>query len=357
MSDRGFWDNLDGPIVGLAPMDGVTDAAFRHMVCKYSNPSVIYTEFTNVEGLARGAVEMLKAFIYEEAERPIVAQIYGIEVDSYYKATVMLAELGFDGIDINMGCPANKVAKQGSGAGLIKRPELAKEIIRICKMAAADWADGVTMKQAGVHPDTIEAVEKMKRGEAQRKILPVSVKTRIGYNEVVAEEWVKTLLEEKPALICMHGRTLKQMYTGEANWEVLAEAAQLTREAGVLFLGNGDVKSMKDAAEKSEKYGMDGVLVGRGCFGNPWFFGGKEAGMEDKLNAAVEHCRYMENNVPELQFLRVRKHLGWYCKGFDGAKELRMKFMKAESADEVEEIVKKASVYSLMKTSAEERLR
>ena len=130
---KGFWGEMEKPVIGLAPMDGVTDAPFRYMVAKYGKPSLQMTEFTNVEGLARGAVKMLQAFIYDEIERPIVAQIYGTEPDSYYKAAVMLARMGFDGIDINMGCPATKVAKSGSGAGLIRTPELAKELVRMTK--------------------------------------------------------------------------------------------------------------------------------------------------------------------------------------------------------------------------------
>ena len=199
--DSGFWNNLKKPIIGLAPMDGVTDASFRYMVCKHSKPSVVMTEFTNVEGLARGATVMLRAFVYSEIERPVVAQIYGVEVDSYYKSAVMLCAMGFDGIDINMGCPANKVAKRGSGAGLIQTPELAKEIIRSCKKAVKDWGEGISLMEAGVHPDILEVVNVV----GERKVIPVSVKTRVGYDQDIVQEWVKHLMEEQPATISMHG--------------------------------------------------------------------------------------------------------------------------------------------------------
>lgn len=339
---RGFWENLEKPVVGLAPMDGVTDAAFRYMVCKKSSPSLVMTEFTNVEGLARGATKMMTAFLYDEIERPIVGQIYGVEVESFYKASVMLCAMGFDGVDINMGCPANKVARFGSGAALIKTPELAKKIIEACKNGCKDWANGITMKEAGVHPDIILEVGKMNEGKnperLEHKEIPVSIKTRIGYDEVVAKEWVKHLLELEPANITMHGRTLKQMYLGEADWDVIAGAAAICRGSGTNFVGNGDVKSMEDAKEKIDRYGVDGVLVGKALFGNPWFFGEHEPDFVERLLTVVEHSKYFEG-LEHLHFHNIRKHLAWYCKGFEGAKEMRMKLMKTDTADEVAEII------------------
>ncbi len=343
-------------------MDGVTDAAFRYMVCKYSGekfenatgawvdgqkPCVVITEFTNVEGLARGNVRGLAAFIYSEIERPVVAQIFGVEPKSYYKAAVMLSDMGFDGIDINMGCPVNKVAAKGSGAALIKTPELAKELVRMTKKGVKDWAEGISLEEAGVHEDMIAAVKKMKSLDGTehgslRLPIPVSVKTRIGYDSVVAEEWVKHLLEVEPANISMHGRTLKQLYMGVANWEAIAKAAKVVKESGLgtSFLGNGDVKSLDDAHEKIKQYGVDGVLVGRAVFGNPWFFAGREPTAKEGLQAAIEHSKYFENlnnsGLQNIHFQNIRKHLGWYVKGFEGAKELRMKLMQLERAQEVE---------------------
>ncbi len=339
---KGFWEKLKGPIVGLSPMDGVTDAGFRYMVCKHSQPSFVVTEFTNVEGLARGAVKMLQAFLYDESERPIVAQVYGVEVDSFYKAAVMLCNLGFDGIDINMGCPANKVAKKGSGAGLIQTPELAKKIVRAVQKGVEDYANGISMEEAGVHPNIIVAVNEMAEShEVERRLIPVSVKTRIGYDKEIVEEWMVHLVETKPALIALHGRTLKQMYLGEADWEAIARAGKIVKDAGIMFLGNGDVKSMKDAEEKIKKYNVDGVLVGRATFGNPWFFASEEPSHLDRFDAAIEHSRLIEEKYPNILFVSIRKHLAWYMKGFDGAKELRMNLMKAEDASGVETIIKK----------------
>lgn len=330
---RGFWDDLKKPIIGMAPMDGVTDAAFRHMVCKYGKPSIIITEFTNVEGLAHGNVKGLISFLYTEIERPIVAQIFGVEPESFYKATVMLCAMGFDGVDINMGCPVRKISEKGAGAGLIKNPILAKKIIKKCKKAAKDWADGISLEKAGVPAKMIEAIAVIKK--SPRKLIPISIKTRIGYDQIMAEEWTKYLLEAEPANISMHGRTLKQMYLGQANWEALAKAAKICKGSGVSFLGNGDVKSMEDARQKIKDYGVDGVLVGRAVCGNPWFFAEKEPTAQERLKAAIEHCKYF-SKLQHLSFCNIRKHLGWYCKSFDGAKELRMKLMRAENAEDVE---------------------
>lgn len=324
-------------------MDGVTDASFRYTICKHGKPAVVITEFTNVEGLARGNVKGLTAFIYSEIERPIVAQIFGVEPQSYYKAAVLLSSMGFDGIDINMGCPVTKVAAKGSGAALIKTPELAKKLVIMTKKGVKDWAEGITLKEAGVNEDMIEAVKKMKSQEGkivERKTIPVSVKTRIGYDKIVAEEWVKHLLEVEPANITMHGRTLKQLYMGLANWEEIAKACRVVKESGldITFLGNGDVKSMDDAKKKVEEYGVDGVLVGRAVFGNPYFFAGREPTVKEGLEAAIEHAKYFET-LDHLAFQNIRKHLGWYCKGFEGAKELRIKLMELENAKDVEQII------------------
>lgn len=322
-------------------MDGVTDAAFRYMVCKYGKPSVVITEFTNVEGLARGNVKGLSAFIYNEIERPVVAQIFGVEADSYYKAAVLLCSMGFDGIDINMGCPVTKVAAKGSGAALIKTPALAKKLIEMTKRGVKDWSEGISLKEAGVHEDIIAAVKLMEFKKAKRKIIPVSVKTRIGYDSIVAEEWVKHLLEATPANISIHGRTLKQLYMGVANWEEIAKACRVVKASGLptSFLGNGDVKSMEDAKLKVRDYGVDGVLVGRAVFGNPYFFAGREPTIKEGLEAATEHAQYFEK-LNHIGFQNLRKHLGWYCKGFEGAKELRMKLMQTENAAEVEALIK-----------------
>jgi len=338
--NKGFWAKLKKPIIGLSPMDGVSDAAFRYMTAKTSKPDVIYTEFVNVEGLARGAVSMLDHLLFNKIERPVVAQIYGVETESFYKVALMCCYLGFDGIDINMGCPANKVARRNSGAGLIRVPNQAKKIIKICKKAARDWAEGITLEKAGIRPKLITALKSMNPesetpSSRQRKKLPISIKTRTGIDQVIAEEWAQTLLEEEPVALAMHGRTLKQMYSGEANWEILGKVAAIVKQTETIFLGNGDIQSLKDAHEKIEKYGTDGALVGRAACGNPWFFGGLEPNLGERFKAALDHARCFEEMSMKHAFFAMRKHLAWYCRGFDGARELRKELMQANSSEDV----------------------
>lgn len=292
-------------------MDGVTDAAFRYMVGKYGRPDVMFTEFVSVDALHYASGErrerLLKTFVYDPAQRPVVAQIFGHTPEFFAEAAELIEQLGFDGVDINMGCPAHKVEENGSGAGLIRTPELAQTIVRATKAATK---------------------------------LPVSVKTRIGVDRVVASEWMAALMEVTPANISLHGRTLKQMYTGEANWEVIGEAAGVVHKLGGHILGNGDVKSRGEAVEKCRTYGVDGVLIGRGSEGNPAVFMGLDnPSREQRLAWAVEHAIKHESIWGEGYFLPVRKHLAWYCHGFPGAVELRMKLMQTTKASEVKRIV------------------
>lgn len=349
--ELGFWANLPRPIIGLAPMDGVTDASFRHMACKYGKPDVVFTEFTNVEGLAHGAATMLKAFRYEEAERPVVAQIFGMEVEAFYSATVMLASLGFDGVDVNMGCPVNKVAKQGSGAGLIQTPELAQKIIRACQKGARDWVNGITLEEAGVHPEIIAACKKMPPLQTtdyrlRTSPIPISLKTRIGYSTPVTETWIKHLLEVEPAAITLHGRTLKQLYSGQADWDEIAKAAALVAPTQTVFLGNGDLKTLAEAQAKIATIkGLDGVLIGRATFGNPWFFSDRSPDNPptptERIRVIIEHAHYLQTHFPNQHFDTIKKHLAWYCHAFPGARALRGRLMMTKSAKEVEALLEK----------------
>jgi nifR3 family TIM-barrel protein len=249
--ENNFWKGLKKPIIGLAPMDGVTDAAMRFIVKKYGNPDVMFTEFTNVEGI-RHAVKtnkwspehrLARNFKYDESQRPIVAQIFGKDPESFRVAAKLMVELGFDGVDINMGCPAKNVSEHGSGAALIGQPELAGEIIKA----------------------TLEGVG----GK-----IPVSVKTRTGVTEPVTLKWIEHLLQFDLAAITLHGRTLKQMYQGLADWEEIGKAAKLIKESKkeIIFLGNGDIQSCQQAAVSCQQYGVDGVLMGRAAMGTPWIF-------------------------------------------------------------------------------------
>ena len=337
--NRGFWDNLPTPIIGISPMDGVTDAPFRLIAAKHGRPVVTITEFTSVEGICHGSVKALTAFKFDEIERPIVAQVYGIDVESFYKSAFVVAELGFDGIDINMGCPAASVSSRGAGAGLIRTPDLAKEIIRASKQAMKEWHEGKKIEDVGLPENIVAWVKEHQPQKVERKLLPVSVKTRIGYDQITVDEWVKHLLEEEPVNISIHGRTLKQMYTGSANWEAIGSAAKIIKQTKTTVMGNGDIHSLPDAMEKIKTYGVDGVLIGRAAFGNPWLLIDKLPTLEEKFAVAIEHAEVYEKILGAEYFVPMRKHLAWYIRGFSNASELRQKLMQAKSSQDVKDIL------------------
>jgi len=329
-------------IVGQAPMDGVTDAAFRYISDVHGMPDLLFTEFVPVEGIARSAVRVLQSFVHHKTETPTLAQIYGRNLDAFYLSAFVAAELGYDGIDINMGCPDRAVTKRGAGAGLIKAPSHAKKIIKTVQQAVKDWSQGKTMVEAGVPEDIMKQVAYMQnvyQVKGDRSHIPVSVKTRIGYDKVVTTEWIKYLTEAKPAAISLHGRTLEQMYTGKADWDEIGKAAEVTHGAGILLLGNGDISSVPDAREKIKTYNLDGALIGRATFGNPWIFKEIEADTQLRIKTALEHAEVFEKLLPDGHFLSLRKHMAWYIKGFDHSAALRDKLMRLQSIEDVREIL------------------
>jgi tRNA-dihydrouridine synthase len=361
-----FWTELPQPIIGLAPMDGVTDPVFRRIVASQGVPDVTFTEFTHVSDISRGPEYLLESLIYSEVERPVVAQIYGKTPELFYQAAHVVCELGFDGLDINMGCPSKNVASSGSGAALIKTPELAHAIIRAVKQGIRDWADGQSLESAGLKRSRTEIIKRM-NGQRQktptvgRRAIPWSVKTRLGCDAVVITEWVEHLLDERPAAITIHGRTLAQMYRGEADWAAIASAAEIVRGTDTLILGNGDVRSLSDAARRVREAGVQGVLVGRATLGSPWFFRSKERvrstspvavpqnepmsdsvddiALVERFAVMLDHARQFERFVDADQFRRMRKHLGWYCKGFPHAAAMRARMFQAKRVRDVEEIL------------------
>jgi len=355
-----FWLNLPRPIIGLSPMDGVTDACFRSVIARQGKSDVSFTEFTHVHDVCHGPEIHLETLLYSERERPIVAQLYGKDPDLFYLAAQVVCELGFDGLDINMGCPSKSVASSGSGAGLIRTPELARTIIQAAKRGIEDWAGGQTLEQAGFKPERIAMFERLNQqrgtaGPTPRRQLPLSVKTRLGHDSVMVEEWVEELLREQPAVISLHGRTLRQMYRGTADWSAIGHAAALVRGTGTLLLGNGDIQSLDDIAGRVCETGVDGVLVGRGVLGAPWFFrykeqarlrarGGTDADVErdpgevslnERFAILIDHAQQFQALVGEKQFYRMRKHLGWYCKGFPRAASLRAQMVRVSSVEEL----------------------
>ena len=356
-----FWATLPTPIIGLSPMDGVTDAVFRRIVAWQGKPDVTFTEFTHVHDVCRGPEFLLDSLRYHEAERPIVAQLYGKNPELFYQAAHAVCEMGFDGLDINMGCPSRNVASSGSGAGLIRTPDLAHEIMRAARQGIVDWTAGQTLEAAGLKPVRVDAIRRLneRRGAILpvRKSIPLSVKTRLGYDEVIVERWIEHLLIESPAVISLHGRTLQQMYRGEADWSAIARASEVVRGSGTMLFGNGDVQSLDEVARRVRETGVDGVLVGRAVLGTPWFFREKEEArqsvqlersrlaepvppsLQPRFEILLEHAKQFEAQYGREQFRRMRKHLGWYCKGFPHAAALRARMFRVSSLTDVEDVL------------------
>lgn len=357
---RGFWADLPKPIIGLSPMDGVTDQPYRFMQKKYGRPDIILTEFTSAEGIAHNATKLFRDFLFDETQRPIVAQIFGKDPAAFRTTALILCYLGFDGIDINMGCPAKNVRQSGSGAALIRTPQLAQELVRAVRAGIQDWVDGKTLDDCPelklkTKTAVLARYEVLPDEYKQRREIPVSVKTRIGYDSPCVEEWIPTLLEVEPVALSLHGRTLKQMYTGQADWEQIAKAVEIAKGSGTLVLGNGDIDSVETAQRRITETGVDGILVGRATYGNPWIFEELQAWREglklphieptpeQRLEMALEHTQVFESSFPGESFLPMRKHLAWYIKSFPFATDLRVKLMMASSGEDVERVLKEYS--------------
>lgn len=354
-----FWRQIPKPIIGLSPMDGVTDASFRFITAKHGGPDVMFTEFVNIQSAFYSPHTLIKDLDYSELERPVVAQIYGRAPELFYRVAHIVGELGFDGLDINMGCPSRKVAASGCGAALIRAPELAREIIRAARRGIADWFAGQSLKQVGIEADvraSVEAANGLRSGFAQRperRLIPVSVKTRLGYERNVVEDWIPLLLEETPAVISLHGRTLQQGYKGHADWDAIARAVEIADGSATLILGNGDAQDLADVRKRVRESRVDGVLLGRAAQGNPWVFANKHeiktagvnhdfvglsaapASLAERFRVMAEHCEHYEQLMANRNFVAMRKHLTWYCKNFRGAAELRSQMTRVNSAREV----------------------
>lgn len=347
MQSVDFWKQLKEPIVGLSPMDGLTDHPFRQITKKYGNPDILYTEFTSVEGLCHGAERLLREFLYDHSQLPIVAQIYGTTPEYFRQCAILLCQLGFSGIDINMGCPAKNVAHSGAGAALINNPSLALEIIAATQQGVEDWYQGMNITDC---PDLTEEVRKMVLQRATeltidkqpRQRIPVSVKTRVGFDEPVVDSWIPTLLSTGISAIALHGRTLKQQYSGNADWELIGRAAGIVKKTETKILGNGDIDSREMALEKCSTYALSGVLIGRAALGNPFVFSG-EPKAANIFSIALEHAQLYEDTFSAQEkytFLPMRKHLSWYIRAIPNASQIRTRLVLSQSSAEVATILK-----------------
>lgn len=323
-----FWPTLTAPFFVMAPMEDVTDAAFRRMFAKYGKPDVTWTEFTSADGLVlapeKGQQALRAKLMYTEAERPIVAQLFSSVPERMEKAARLCAELGFDGVDINMGCPDRSVEKGGAGAALIKTPALASDIIEAAKRGARLCASQTcTCTQC----------------------IPVSVKTRIGYNADEIDTWIRHLLTHKPAALTVHLRTRKEMSEVPAHWEYMPRIAALRASLSpeTRLIGNGDVKTLAEARERIAGGGCDGTMIGRGIFGNPWLFAEHTPTPHERVQALIEHIRLFDDLLGEtVNYATMKKHFKAYIHGWDHAKDLRVSLMETARAQEAIHVLEEA---------------
>lgn len=319
--DNNFWNDLKKPVFTLAPMEDVTDTVFREIVLSVSDPEclhVLFSEFTSTDGLCHevGGPKVKHRLLISESEKrllkkknvKIVAQIWGTKPEKFYEATKNICEEGqFDGIDINMGCPVKKIVKQGGCSALIHQPELAKGIIQATQEASN---------------------------------IPVSVKTRIGINKVITEEWITHLLETKPAVITIHGRIQKQQSEGLADWNEVKKAVELRDKLNpeTLIHGNGDVYSYAEGLQKVVDFHVDGVMIGRGIFQNPWFFNKtiQEKTPKERLELLWKHASLFHDTWNETKnFAIMKRFFKIYTSDFYGAANIRAKLMETNTLEEV----------------------
>jgi len=312
---KSFWQSLPAPFTVLAPMEGVTDVVFRQIITQIGRPDVFFTEFTNCDGLmSKGRKRVEDALLFSENEQPVVAQIWGLRPENFYKTAQYCREKGFAGIDINMGCPVDTVIKKGACSALIKNHTLAKEIIDATKDGAGD--------------------------------LPVSVKTRIGFDSISLTEWIGFILKQDLAALTLHFRTVRELSKVPAHWECLPEIMKLRQELApkTLIIGNGDVGSLQEVKEKYDEYGCEGFMIGRGIFSNPWLFNAniilENITIADRLDLYLRHIRLFEETWegkknPD----SLKKFAKTYIQNFPDAGSLREKVVLSKNITEMQEMI------------------
>lgn len=315
------WQAAQRPIVALAPMAGVTDAAFRQLIKQLAPETVVYTELLSTDAIHYGAKKTMGMMHFDDkAERPFIVQVFGKKPEYFLSAAKVIEQMGADGIDINMGCPAAKVVSSCHGSALIKNPELAAELVHATKKTVS---------------------------------IPVSVKTRLGWETPdTLISFCNGLIDAGADALAIHGRTYSQKFSGISDWDPIYE---LKKTVSVPVIGNGDICTPQDAVDKIKN--LDGVMVGRATWGNPWLMKdicdalirGKipkkltvdTLSFEEKMPVIMEHCELSVRLKGEKRgMMEMRKHLANYIKGLEGAKELRAKLVRVESIDDVKKILK-----------------
>eukprot|EP01047_Picozoa_sp_COSAG01_P033790 COSAG01_NODE_2503_length_7555_cov_3.547881_9_plen_310_part_00 len=301
---KNYWKEFKGPIIGLAPMEGYSDSAFRQ-VCKKINPNLVtYTEFTSADGLYHNAKKVKKKLAFEASEQPLIAQIFGKNIDTFIAATKLCEDMGFTGIDLNMGCPAKKVVKSEHGVALRKKHDLA------CKL--------------------VEAV-------ATNTKLPVSVKTRLGWSDASDLITFSKAVESAGAdMICIHARTYINPYKVPAMWEPVYD---MKKEVSIPVLGNGGIIDRQDGLNKMKN--LNGFLIGQATFGNPWVFSEEAVtGFKEKYETILFHAETLiKSKGEDVACREIRKHLLSYTKGLPGAKQVRSKLCHVTSFSDIKAIL------------------
>lgn len=313
------WHKSDKPLWILAPMEDVTDTVFRQLIIKAGKPDIVYTEFTSTDGMSHkiGYSNVSHRLEYQQKERPIIAQIWGKNPKHYYEVAQEIAARGFDGIDINMGCPVKKIIKQGCCSALIDNPELASEII-------------IAVQEGVSHS------------------LPVSVKTRIGFNSIVTEQWTSHLLKHNLAALIVHGRTTKELSKVPCHWEEIAKVPKLRDHLSpkTVVIGNGDIFTRKQGLLAIKETSVDGIMVGRGIFKNPWFFNdeytndtngkiyfrGQEIEVAKRIKLCQDHIKLWKSTWGDKRnYNDLKKYYKIYIHDFPGASKLRNELMQTAS--------------------------
>ena len=305
------------PVI-LAPMEDVTDASFR-FICKEYGADMVYTEFISSDGLIRDAVKTIAKMQVCDAERPVGIQIYGHIPDAMVEAAVRAEAAGPDLIDINFGCPVNKIAKRGAGSGMMREPDKMVEITR----------------------RVVEAVK-----------LPVTVKTRLGWDDdsKIIVELAERLQDVGISALTIHGRTRCQLYKGEADWTLIGQVKNNPRMT-IPIIGNGDITTPEKAKDAFDRYGVDGVMIGRASFGHPWIFAEVKhylktgeilppMSVADRVALARKHlAKSLSVKGDRVGVLEMRRHLSCYFKGLDNFKETRLKLVTTNEPDKLFELL------------------
>jgi len=309
------WKTIKKPYLILAPMAGYTDSPFRQLVKEIAPDVICITELISADGLSYGSKKTNDMLRFKEIERPQILQLFGKRLEHFAEAVKIAEDMGFDGIDINMGCPAKKVIGSMHGSALIKTPELAFEIVETC---------------------------------AKNTKLPVSVKTRLGWeDDSTLIGFAKGLENAGAQMITIHGRTTKQVFTGKADWDPIYK---LKETLSIPVTGNGDIMTGEIARGRVQN--LDGIMVGRATFGNPWIMGevseaiglrasSKKPELFDDLKKFMIHHAELNVEVHGLKkgMLDIRKHLASYIKGVPGASKMRSELVRVESIEEIKQIL------------------